>query len=300
MSWRLGRGILAAVTVTAMLGGTTGCGTDEATGPGSSPESSRPARPEVAPAPGDHTMGLDQAGAERTWELHAPPGYRPGTPTPLVVALHGTDQSVEGLRESSGLDAIADREGFLVAYPKAKGRQFSRLPDQGDDITFVRALVGELVQRWSVDPNRVYATGFSSGAGMTYNLGVEAAELFAAIAPVSGPFAGGPAGHDPNYKPSRPVSLLTFIGHDDRNATRMYSGLANWQKNLGCQVGEPVWVDRGKTVNRTVSKCPDGSEVVDYTVNEMGHAWPSPTGYQAAVDGTQVIWEFFAAHARRA
>ncbi|MEE6258389.1 extracellular catalytic domain type 1 short-chain-length polyhydroxyalkanoate depolymerase [Plantactinospora sonchi] len=299
MSWKLGRGILA-VTITAVLGGTIGCGTDEATGPGGTSNPSRPARPEVPPAPGDHTLGLDQAGTERTWEVHAPPGYRPGTPTPLVVALHGTDQSVEALRENSGLDAIADREGFLVAYPKAKSRQFSRLPDEGDDVNFVRAVVDELVKKWSVDPTRVYATGFSSGAGMTYTLGVEAAEVFAAIAPVSGPFSGGPAGNDPGYKPSRPVSLITFIGNDDRNAAGMYSGLTKWHRNLGCQVGEPVWVDRGKTVNRTVSECPDGSEVVDYTVNRMGHAWPSPTGYRAAVDATEVMWEFFAAHARRA
>ncbi|ROT33690.1 PHB depolymerase family esterase [Micromonospora sp. HM5-17] len=297
MARRLGHGILAAVAVTAMLGA-AGCGSEGGTSAGGAPSPSRAERPEVAPAPGDHSLTIDSGGVERTWDLHAPPTYRPGTPVPLVVALHGTDQSVATLRETSGLDAVADREGFLVAYPKALGREFSRLADQGDDVTFVRALVDHLVTRWSVDPARVYATGFSSGARMTYALGVEAADVFAAIAPVSGAFAGGPAEADPTYKPSRPVAVITFVGSQDRGSARIYAGLARWQKNLGCQVGKPVWVDREKTVNRTVSRCADGSEVVDYTLNGMGHAWPTSTA-DWAVDASQAMWEFFTAHTRR-
>jgi polyhydroxybutyrate depolymerase len=293
-----GRSILPAVPLAVVVGAATACGADDGD-PGTTASPSRPARPEIAPAPGDHPMALDWAGNERTWTLHAPPGYRPGTPTPLVVALHGTSQSVEGLAEASGLTALADKEGFLVAYPKALNTQFSRVAEQGDDVSFVRALVAQLVGKWSVDPARVYATGFSSGAEMAYSLGVEAAEVFAAVGPVSGSFTGGPAASDPNYKPSRPVSVITFIGRDDRNSSRIYSGLTRWQRNLGCQVGDPVWVDPAKTVNRTTSTCADGSEVVDYTVNGMSHSWPSATGFKAAVDGTVAMWEFFAAHPRR-
>ncbi|GAB3966131.1 PHB depolymerase family esterase [Plantactinospora veratri] len=295
----VGRSILAAIAVTAVIGTTTACGAADDAGPGSDPTGSRAARPAVSPAPGDHTLAIDRAGQERTWTVHAPAGYRPGTPIPLVVALHGTDQSTDRLRDTSGLNALADAENFLVAYPKALNGQFSRVAEQGDDINFVRALVDKMVKEWSADQGRIYATGFSSGAELTYALGVEAAEVFAAIAPVSGAFAGGPAASDPNYKPDRPVSLITFIGREDRNSSRMYSGLSRWQKNLGCSVGEPAWVDRANTVNRTVSTCPDGSQVVDYTVNGMGHAWPSASGYPAAVDATAAMWEFFAANPRR-
>ncbi|MFY1688839.1 hypothetical protein [Plantactinospora sp. WMMB782] len=44
--------------------------------------------------------------------------------------------------------------------------------------------------------------------------------MFAAIAPVSGAFAGGPAASDPNYKPGRPVALITFVGREDRDSAR--------------------------------------------------------------------------------
>lgn len=79
----------------------------------------------------------------------------------------------------------------------------------------------------------------------------------------------------------------------------MYSGLARWQRDLGCQVGTRAWVDTAKTVNRAVSTCPDGSEVVDYTVNGMGHAWPGATGFKTAVDASLAMWDFFTAHPRR-
>ncbi|MFC6019036.1 alpha/beta hydrolase family esterase [Plantactinospora solaniradicis] len=296
---RVGRSILATVAFTVIIGTATACGAEDDAGPETAPNPTRSTRPEIPPAPGDHSMALDWAGKERTWMLHAPPGYRPGTPTPLVVALHGTDQSVEALGRTSGLNALADKENFLVAYPQAFNQQFSRLSEQGDDVNLVRAIVEQLVKTWSADPARVYATGFSSGAELTYSLGVEAAEVFAAIAPVSGAFTGGPAASDPNYKPSRPVSMITFIGRNDRNSSRMYGGLARWQGNLGCEVGKPAWVDKAKTVNRTASTCSDGSEVVDYTVNGMGHAWPAATGYKTAVDATVTMWEFFAAHPRR-
>ncbi|MGI5212675.1 hypothetical protein [Plantactinospora sp. CA-290183] len=94
------------------------------------------------------------------------------------------------------------------------------------------------------------------------------------------------------------MPLITFVGYDDRNASGIYAGLARWQRNLGCAVGKPAWVDPARRVNRTVSTCADGSEVVDYTVNGMGHAWPSATGFRAAVDASAAMWDFFAAHPR--
>lgn len=301
----IARSLLTTLALTALLGGVAACGADQDGGGGpaggAEPSATSPGRAEVTPAPGAHTLTLTWAGADRTALLHAPPSYRPGTPVPLVVALHGNGQSVDGLRADSGLDALADQKGFLVAYPSALGSGFSALSCCGgvDDVGFIRALVGELTGRWSVDPDRIYATGYSIGAEMAYKLGVEAADVFAAIAPVSGAFRGGRASADPGYKPSRPVSLITFIGYDDRNATAMYTGLAQWQRNLGCRVGKPAWVGEGRRVNRTVSSCPDGSEVVDYTVNDLGHAWPSATGAHPTIDASAVIWDFFAAHPRR-
>ena len=53
-----------------------------------------------------------------------------------------------------------------------------------DDVEFIRQLIGITEERYSIDSSRVYATGHSNGATMTWALGLDAAALFAAIAPV--------------------------------------------------------------------------------------------------------------------
>ncbi|MDG4789998.1 PHB depolymerase family esterase [Micromonospora sp. WMMD1102] len=272
--------------------GVTACGADD--------PSPAPARPAVSPAPGDHTLHLDWQGVERNYELHAPPGYRPGVAVPLVVALHGRPSSAAKLRAASGLDKVADREGFLTAYPNGIDGAWQATGGVGavDDVGFLRAMVEHLVKTWGVDPRRVYATGFSDGARMSYELAVNASDVFAAIAPVSGPFEWGRARSDTGYKPAEPVSVVAFLGSRDRIADQISYGLSRWYRHLGCTADEPVWIDKDRTVNRTVAKCADGSEAVDYVVNGMGHSWPAPTDRAAAIDAGVVMWEFFAAHRR--
>ncbi|MEV0728556.1 PHB depolymerase family esterase [Polymorphospora sp. NPDC050346] len=263
--------------------------------------SDTPTAPPPSPAPGDHTLHLPWEGRTRDTLLHAPPGYRPGTPTPLVVVLHGRPSNATAVRETSRLDATADRHGFLVAYPNAPQRAWNGIGccTDADDVGFLRHLVGELVATWGVDPARVYATGFSAGANMAWKLAVEGSDVFAAVAPVSGGFTGGRAYDDSGYKPPRPVSVITFVGTSDRSHASMIEGIGRWRDNLACRPGRPAFVDPGRGIGRTTAKCADGSEIVDYVVTDMGHAWPGSPAYPpVAVDANEVIWDFFVRHRR--
>ncbi|RKN42779.1 alpha/beta hydrolase family esterase [Micromonospora endolithica] len=286
--------LAAALAALTLLSGPAGCGAGDPTGPdgtaataGGSPS----AAPEK-PAPGDHRLTIE--GRTGEYELHAPPGYRPGRKTPLVVAIHYRGADVKTMRDMTRLDATADREGFLVAYPCCGGHE---------DVGFVRAMVEHLVRTWDVDPDRVYATGMSAGGSMAFRLATEAPDLFAAIAPVSSGLAGGQPGGTGG--PARSVSVLSFIGTDDRNADALEIRLVQWRREYGC-VDQPLaWVDRAKTVNRVVSTCPGGTEVVGYTINGMGHNWPGGAALglgapDTAINATELIWDFFAAHPRRA
>jgi polyhydroxybutyrate depolymerase len=271
-------GLLVALAVAL-----AGCGNE----PGPAPAAPT-APPVVEPAPGDHTLRLDVGGVAREALVHAPPAYRPGTPTPLVLVFHGRPSTPAEVREQSGLSATADAEGFLVAYPQGLNNAWRTTAGatDPDDLGFVRALVADLVGRWSADPKRVYAAGFSNGAAMSYRLGAEAPDLFAAVAPVSGQFAGGP-------KPATPVSVISFMGNNDRYAATISGGRQKWREVGQCVAAEPRWVDDAQTVNRTDSRCADGSVVLDYTVNGMGHEWP-----REPIDANALMWEFFAEHAR--
>jgi len=51
------------------------------------------------------------------YELYVPSSYRPGTPMPLVVALHGCTQTADVYRQLSGWDALAEAKGFIVVFP---------------------------------------------------------------------------------------------------------------------------------------------------------------------------------------
>jgi polyhydroxybutyrate depolymerase len=226
---------------------------------------------------------------ERRTLLHAPPTYRPGRSIPLVVALHGRPSSAEELRRTSALDATADANAFLLAYPDALDGSWNALEccDGADDVGFLTALVGELVRSWNVDPDRVYVTGFSNGASMTYRLAVEASDIVAAIAPVSGGFYGGPADTDPGYRPRRPIPVLSVVGDQDRYLNAFRAGRERWLRNLQCTPSEA-------TPDRTSARCADGSEVVDYTVAGMDHRWPA----REDIDANALMWTFFAAHPR--
>jgi polyhydroxybutyrate depolymerase len=259
-----------------------------------------PTRRSVA---GDHTLTLDVGGKQRSYLLHVPPGYRADKPVPLVVALHFYPGSGAALRDMIGMDAKADEHGFLVAYPDGVAGGFNALVCCGaeDDVAFLRALTTRLSADYRVDPARVYATGISNGADMSFRAAVEATGVFAAIGAVSGGF-GGPRVQAAGYAPEKPVSVVTVIGARDQYYDVFQAGLKTWRERLRCR---PVKTPPGspKTVLRSRSRCADGSDVEVYVVTDMGHSWPGAKQGQMALPGapivaTDILWDFFAAHPR--
>lgn len=267
-----------------------------ATSPPPSPASPTPSpRPPEVPAPGNHVLALNHAGAEVEYEVHAPAAFRTGKRLPLVVAIHHWGGDVESMRQMTRLDATADREGFLVAYPCC---------DTAYDVGVIRALVAHLVKAWHVDPDRVYATGMSAGAQTVVELAVEAPGVFAAIAPVSGGFRSSGPAVDAAAKPSRPVSVVSFVGSQDRAARAIGDGVDRWRDQLRCRRAPAAWVDPAKTISRTSARCADGSDVVVYVIEGMGHSWPGGANValgapRVKLNATDLIWQFFSAHPRR-
>ena len=300
MGGRLSR--LALVCALFLAGG---CGGSPATGPsGASPGSASPSATAERPAPGDHTLTIDVGGVSRRYLLHAPPNYTPGTALPLVIAMHFYPGTGAQLRDMIGMDAKADQRGFLVAYPDGLSSGFNALICCGtaDDVAFLTALTGHLTQKWQADPDRVYLTGISNGGDMSFRAAVEASGLFAAIGVVSGGYSG-PRTEPATYVPTSPVSVVTIVGSQDRYFAAFQTGLATWQQRLKCAPVSPAPAPVAK-VERTSTRCADGSDVDVYVVTGMGHVWPgAPSGPLAGRDApivaTDIVWDFFAAHPKR-
>ena len=290
------RTVLVVSVVCGLL--LAGCGDGR---PAATPSSSSAAA--QRPAPGDHKLTLDVGGKQRTYLVHAPPGYTPGKPVPLVVGLHFYPGSGEALRDMIGMDAKADEHGFLVAYPDGVSGGFNALVCCGaeDDVAFLEALTDRMIADWRVDAGRVYATGISNGADMSFRAAVEATGVFAAIGAISGGY-GGPRTEAAGFVPKKPVSVLSIIGGQDQYYDIFQAGLAKWRERLAC---EPVKTPPGGKpgVQRSSARCADGSDVEVYVVPEMGHSWPGAKSGQMAMPdapivATDLLWDFFAAHPR--
>jgi polyhydroxybutyrate depolymerase len=274
----------------------------------------------------DQAGMLPYGGLNRTYLVHVPPG----PPVGLVLNLHGGGGTGAGQRGLSDFDSVADSNNLLVVYPDgydkswADGRGAAPADRRHlDDIGFLVALVNKLRNDFNVAAGHVFATGMSNGGFMTNRLACDHADVFAAIAPVSGTLGVGVA-----CNPSRPVSVLDAHGTGDAivpyngGVVRGRGGLSHsisvnslvdrWRAVDRCE-GAPTseqlpQVGDGTVVRRFDSRpCADNTEVILYQIEKGGHTWPGGKQYlpkavigstTGAFDGSQVIAQFFVTHGR--
>lgn len=281
---------------------------------------------EVSASSRDQPGSLQFGGLTRTYTVHVPPG----PPWGLVLNLHGGGGTGVGQQGLTDFDSVADTNNLLVAYPDgydkswADGRGASPADRRHvDDVGFLAALAAKLQNDYGVPAGHVFATGMSNGGFMSNRLGCDRADVFAAIAPVAGTLGVGVA-----CNPSRPVSVLEahgtadplvpFNGGDVRGRGGVSHSIAvsamvdKWRAADGCQ-GDPSTEDLrdvgdGTSVRRFDSTaCAASTEVVFYRIDKGGHTWPGGKQYlpkaligptTRALDASQVIAQFFRAHAR--
>lgn len=194
--------------------------------------------------PGDHTRTLVAGGVTRSYLVHVPPGYTGQAAVPLVVDIHGLSATAAIQKNLSGFDQLADAVGFIVAYPEGLDNAFNGgicCSTGVDDVGFIRGLVAKMRLEAEIDARRVYATGLSNGGAMTHRLACEAADLFAAAAPLAFPISIDPPSA---CQPSRPIPVLTFMGLTD--VLVPYGGgsfpsaqttIDHWRATNGCGTG---------------------------------------------------------------
>ncbi len=103
---------------------------------------------------------------------------------PLVIFMHGAQGSGNGEAERTRWDSIAFREKIVVATPSSIGAYW----DLGgnSDIDFILAIIDTMDNRYHIDRNRIYASGWSMGGMLCYYLACKRPNVFAAMGPSSG------------------------------------------------------------------------------------------------------------------
>jgi polyhydroxybutyrate depolymerase len=263
----------------------------------------------VAVAASSATTTLEVDGVARTVIVHDAVSTEGLAPALLV--LHGASSGADPAEQASGLTGIAERDGFVVAYPQGlstgrkigghawnAGRCCAAPAAEGvDDVAFLDALVDALIADHGVDPEKVYLTGFSNGGMMSYRYACERAERVAGIAVV-----GGALNFDA-CAPSRPVPTLIVHGTSDatvpydggppnaRTAARLGSWVsasvadsaAFWSRVNGCDASEVTDVTASYR-REEYSGCTDGAPLEVVSVEGGTHRWPivSEQGFGAS------------------
>ncbi len=155
--------------------------------------------------------------------VEEPGSYDPGTPTPLVVLLHGYGSSGQGQEDYLHFGPLAEEFGFFYMYPDGSvdegGDRFWNATDACcdfydtgiDDSSYIRALIDEVKSLRNIDQRRVFIVGHSNGGFMTHRMACDHAEVLAAIAN----FAGS-TWDDPSLcQPSEAVHSLRIHGTFD-------------------------------------------------------------------------------------
>ncbi len=287
-------------------------------------------------SPGNHVLSIAVGGLERRYVVHVPPDYDHNKLWPVVIIFHGGGGTAKAAMWETGFAEKADQEGFLAVFPEGTApdpsrpgrfignpqtwndgseREIGAVERKIADVEFVFAMIGDLKERFNADERRIYATGFSNGASMSFRIARELSPVIAAVAPV--------AGADWLYdkRPDRAVPLLYITGTADPlnplNGGEIHIGaksfgkkppiqemIAKWVKLHGCQA-EPRVVYNKEGARGVAYGCERGADpVVLYTIDGHGHHWPGGKSAlqertagknTAKLKATVLIWDFFKA-----
>ncbi len=256
----------------------------------------------------------------RSFWLHLPPGYDAARPTPLILAFHGGGGTALGMQGTSGLSAVADQRGFMVAYPQGLSQDHGRaapgwdasgprdpFADGIDDGLYVSDLLSAIQASYCVDPARIWATGISNGGSMVGYLACVLAARIAAFAPVEGVFFQIPGGCHPAHPasifdvhvrtdPVAPFAGVPARGSPDYYALAIPAWLRDWASRDTCAgTPQPAVITPGM-IQQTWPQCPAGASITSDVFPAGGHTWFRSIGSAA---GDDLLLAFFQQHPLR-
>ena len=274
-----------------------------ACGGGSSQDASEP------PPPAVQQKQLTVDGLSRSYRLFTPLSLDRAQPAPLVLVMAGVGNTGQDMVTATDFDRMAETGDFIVAYPEGVNETWNagycclgRATTGPDDVAFLTRVIDDVQATSKVDPERVFAIGFSAGAMMAHKLGCDVAGRIAGVGSVAGAMVLD------ECRPLRPVSVIEIHGTADGlvpyEGGRTAGGatqpspptrevVKRWAELNGCQP-TPATTAEGVLGTSTWAGCREGTSVKLITIDGGGHTWFAPLLGPAsgALDATRVVWEF--------
>lgn len=291
------------------------------------------------PGGGPGYESIDVNGKARTFMRYTPDRVLMAQKrVPVVFALHGARGSAAGLAPYLGLNAVADRERFVVVYPQGiddvwnDGRPVenkgSKLAGGDNDFLFLNLLADALIADGVADPERIYLAGVSNGGFMALAMACQGPSRFAAFGAI---VASLPETAKVGCGAKLPLPVVMINGTEDAlvqydgsegrfgikgnlpvpEAAQVFAKLNGCGSYEDAAVGSPGAADDTHVTRREWRDCRQGSGVALYTVQGGGHQAPA-TGTIAGgvlldwvlgkrshqIDTAEVLWTFFKAYHR--
>lgn len=256
----------------------------------------------------------------RSYITYIPSIYNASQPTPLVFNFHGLTGNSTIAMWRADFRSIADTANFIIVHPQGLlnnlGETHWNVGQIGtsiNDIDFISSLLDSLSLEYNIDSDRVYSTGMSNGAYMSYRLACELSDKIAAIAPVAGSYFSYMLN---SCNPTHATPVLHIHGVADSNT--IYYGkpgvesipsiISYWVNYNQCdtqsvftQIANSNLMDSSMVEHYNWKNGVNGVGVEHFKIIDGGHTWPGSnfpnignggiTNYD--INASLEIWKFF-------
>lgn len=183
---------------------------------------------------------IQSGGANREYILRVPDNYDNTRPYRLIVAYHWLNGNANNVANGGGstekpyygLWDLANGSTIFVA-PEGLNAGWENTNDR--DITLTDAILKQVSDDLCIDTTRIFATGFSYGAGMSYAIACARANVFRGVALYAGAQLSGCKGG------TTPIAYFAAHGLNDM-VLKIAQGRAlrdNFVKVNGCTAQSP-------------------------------------------------------------
>lgn len=231
---------------------------------------------------------IDVSGTKREYVLKLPDNYVATKPYKLIFTFHwkggSANDVVTGTTGGGPYYGLEQRAGGSAIFVAPEGIDAGFANTNGRDIALVRAILELFESKLCIDTTRIFSTGFSYGGMMSDSIGCEMADVFRAIAPMSGGIPSAQHAYSGcNQANNHPIAV--WMAHGDSDTV---VPIADGKAALA------IFVARNQCQSQTSPVTP--SPCVAYQGCATGYPvhWCQFSGGHGAPNfASAAIWDFF-------
>ena len=211
----------------------------------------------------------------------------PTEPVPLVISMHGRNQSLLSHITYSQMSSFANPQNIAVVYPQGINSTGALAWNTGvwwdnseyDDVGYLNAVIDSVISNFAIDTNRIYACGMSNGGFMAYELACELSDRIVAFGSVAGNFM---MNVDQGCANARELPIMHIHGTSDLivnyNAPTIDSSMTAIEAMAWWSIENNLTEQSLEELNDSVnvftnSSLTSNTKFVHYQVQGGGHLW---------------------------